>query len=217
MTLVALSFIMAFCSLCYNFIFTHLLAATLGSSTANYCLGIGLYVFSLGLSSIYFDSIRKKISWLFLIRLELYISLTAILGCLWILALDFYRQPNFIFFKILYYLPIVILGALSGLELPSLLYMNKKNKFQNLIISSDYIGMSAVCISFAVIAVPYLGLVATLIAGVSLNLVSLVILVLLKKEQHLALLCSILSACITSFFFSPQIETLVRSVYLSAS
>ena len=76
-----ISFLLAFCSLCYELLFSQIISIFIGSTILSYSLGIGVFVLALGVGSFLCDQLSdkaKNLSRLFYIELTL--SLLGILG-----------------------------------------------------------------------------------------------------------------------------------------
>jgi len=128
--------ILSFCSLVYELQLAQLLASLLGNTVYRYSMIVGIYIAALGFGAFFVKGeTNNKIKKLF--RVEILLS---VLGGGSILYLEaFYLLfPNVYFFAFLCYLTVVIIGLLSGMELPLLLNI-KKDK-TTLIIGLNYFG-----------------------------------------------------------------------------
>ena len=76
-----ISFLLAFCSLCYELLFSQIISIFIGSTILSYSLGIGVFVLALGAGSVICDQFSDKSKNLKrLFYIELILSLLGILG-----------------------------------------------------------------------------------------------------------------------------------------
>ena len=123
----ATALIVALCSFAYELVYSELLTVMYGGTVTQYGLTIGIFFSSLGVGSYlaqHFD--EQKHSNFF--RTELYLAFAAPLGFLLILWLNTAEIPGIIpngLLQVIARLPVVVIGVLSGFELPLLLSMVK--------------------------------------------------------------------------------------------
>ncbi len=121
----ATALVVALCSFAYELVFSELLTVIYGGALTQYGLTIGLFFSSLGLGSYlsaHLDDNRDGN----LFRTEVYLALVAPAGVLGVVVLNAATLPAVVpelLVQALSRLPVVVVGALSGFELPLLLSM----------------------------------------------------------------------------------------------
>jgi spermidine synthase len=121
-TLLAITFVVSFCSFAYEFVYSELLTVMYGGTVTQYVITIGLYFFSLGVGSALSDDLIPD-RWSNFFRTELYLAAAAPAGFMLIVALNSVTLPAwipYVFVWILARLPVIVVGVLSGFELPLL-------------------------------------------------------------------------------------------------
>ena len=161
--------IVAFASLIYEFTLSHIMSLLYGGLITQYVLTIGIYIFGLGVGSLFFERYSNQI------KLSVVEILLTILGSLSIIVPIFlYKYIPFSHFCSLVY--IFAIAFLSGIELPALM---QGEKSYLTILGLDYFGMALAGLFFPLVFLPLLGLKETLIVISSLNFIC----VLLLKEK----------------------------------
>ncbi len=149
-----LSFLLAFCSLVYEFIFAQILSVTIGNTKNQYLITISIFTFALGCGAIATHFTKDKIhpkKNLFLV--EIFLTILGSLGPFIMLYLSSSGNQGLLFLS---YLIIFIIGFLSGFEIPCLI--NLGTGLKGKILAFDYIGMLAACLLFPLIILPILGI-----------------------------------------------------------
>ncbi|AUV80626.1 spermidine synthase [Salinigranum rubrum] len=125
LALLALTFVVSFCSFAYEFVYSELLTVMYGGTVTQYVITIGLYFVSLGVGSALSDDLSdEKASNLF--RTEVYLALVAPAGFLLVVGLNSVRIPQAVPAELVWVAartPVVVVGLLSGFELPLLTRM----------------------------------------------------------------------------------------------
>ena len=80
--------VVAFCSIIYELLFSQVLTVIFGSSVIMYSLTIGIFLFSLGLGSLFFEKFQKRKLEKFFFDVELLLSITGIIGIPFILFVN---------------------------------------------------------------------------------------------------------------------------------
>jgi spermidine synthase len=122
----ALTFVVAFCSIVYELIYSELLSIVFGGTVVRYSITIGLFLFSLGVGAFLYRYLDDHPSNFF--RLEVYLALAGPAGLVFIIGVNAFPvagSPDTeaaietvqLFVS---HLPIVVVGLLSGLEIPFL-------------------------------------------------------------------------------------------------
>lgn len=185
----ALSFVVAFCSIVYEMIFSEALRVVFGGTAKRYAITIGLFMFALGIGSFFFNYLDR--SWRTFLVVEIFLSLVGPVGLIYIIWIN--SHPNVVFpFKrplllTISHLPVIAVGFLSGLEIPLLSelvrertgrlaerfetswliaatpYLSKPERGDHEsfsdILAVDYVGSLAGTVVFAFLLFPELGLI----------------------------------------------------------
>lgn len=125
LTLLALTYVVSFCSFAYEFVYSELLTVMYGSTVTQYVITVGLYFFSLGVGSALSDDLGANAPENFF-RTEVYLAVVAPAGFLLIVGLNSVRIPAAVPTEVIWVLarlPAVAVGFLSGFELPLLTRM----------------------------------------------------------------------------------------------
>ena len=119
------AFIVALCSFAYELVFSELLTVIYGGALTQYGLTIGLFFSSLGIGSYLSAHLDDDRDGNFF-RTQVYLAFVAPAGVLGIVLLNAVELPSVVpglAVQMLSRLPVVVVGALSGFELPLLLSM----------------------------------------------------------------------------------------------
>jgi spermidine synthase len=117
-----LTVVVAFCSIAYELVYSQFLTVFYGGTVVRYSITIGLYMFSLGIGALLSGQLGDPES--NLLRTEVYLSVAGPVGAGFIIALN--SVPNVAFpgkytvTLVLAHLPIIVVGVLSGFEIPLL-------------------------------------------------------------------------------------------------
>lgn len=182
--------IVAFASLIYEFTLSHIMSILYGGLVMQYILTIGLYIFGLGVGSLFFERYQSSI------KLSIVETLLTVFGSLTIIV------PIFLF-KYAPYSQLLNLGYvffiafLSGIELPALMH-GQKNYLS--ILGLDYVGMALAGLFFPWFLLPELGLELTLVLTASLNFLCVIILNE-KFSYKKSSLVGAFALLLTSYFF----------------
>ncbi len=116
------TFIVSFCSFAYEFVYSELLTVMYGGTVTQYVITIGLYFFSLGVGAAFSDDLAPDVP-TNLFRTELYLAIVAPVGFGVIVAINSVALPSWIPTAVIWVvarLPVIVVGWLSGFELPLL-------------------------------------------------------------------------------------------------
>ncbi|MFC4551339.1 MULTISPECIES: spermidine synthase [Halorussus] len=125
LTLLALTYVVSFCSFAYEFVYSELLTVMYGGTVTQYVITVGLYFFSLGIGSALSDDLDADAPSNFF-RTEVYLAAVAPAGFMLIVGLNSVAIPKAVpneLIWVLARLPAVAVGFLSGFELPLLTRM----------------------------------------------------------------------------------------------
>ena len=186
--LVVSCFILAFCSLNYEFLLAQMMAILGGHTVLFYCLTIGIYIFALGMGSIIGveglpeDRVQRR-----LYTVELLLCALGGGAPVWMIgigagleALNNHMPPP-IYVSLLPHAALVIaIGILSGMEMPLLLRLAEIRGMKNLVtrlMAVDYFASFFGAISFPLFFFPTLGIVraASMLAMFNLMAIALVV------------------------------------------
>src|SRR6056297_3124840 len=93
LTLLAITYVVSFCSFAYEFVYSELLTVMYGGTVTQYVITVGLFFFSLGVGSALSDDLDgDRPANLF--RTEVYLAVVAPAGFLLIVALNSVRIPE---------------------------------------------------------------------------------------------------------------------------
>lgn len=118
----AATFVVAFCSIAYELVYSELLTVFFGGTVLRYSVTIGLYMFSLGVGSVLSAQLGEPES--NFLRTEVYLAVAGPAGALGIVAIN--SLPSITFagkeplVLALSHVPILVVGVLSGFEVPLL-------------------------------------------------------------------------------------------------
>lgn len=176
----------AFCSILYELLLAQTLSTTMGNTALRYNTTVGLYIASMGFGALLYKKIIKKDVLEEFVRIELILSLIG--GAAPILALVFDYAFNRMatgssvsFFSNIVQIPlfslnhllIVVIGFLSGLELPLLIDMGKKfdKRKGSFVLAYDYFGTLLGAVFFPIIILPYFSIFTIGYAVSAMNIV----------------------------------------------
>jgi spermidine synthase len=154
------------------------LSALMGNTVMRYSITIGVYLASLGVGAIFFEKGDEKDYARRLIRIEIWLSIIGGLAVLTICSFDIFHRflgntASFfsaglgqqilpVLFFVLCNTVIVLVGILSGHEIPLLIALSeaKKPNTMNRVLGIDYFGSLLGAALFPVVLLPKLGLFA---------------------------------------------------------
>lgn len=172
-----ITFLVALCSIVYEVAFAQLLSLVFGYTVFMYSITIGLFLFSMGVGALLFSKINKcsfkKISIVF-VTVELLIVFFALLGLFligWLARFVGIYDSVFISTALMIagFIPIFVIGLISGLELPILTRMYDKEDGYAHILGVDYFGSLIGTTLFALVMYPYLGIFNTFVVVAFIN------------------------------------------------
>ena len=171
--LYVVTFILAACSIIYELLLAQALSSTMGNTALRYNITIGLYIASMGVGALLFNKLIKSSFGERLIRIEILLAIIGGLAPVFVLLNDtsinlLSQTLNLNFFGFftqsllsgLNHSLIIIVGFLSGLELPLLIELGKKIKSSLgiKVLAMDYAGSLIGVIAFPLVIFPNLTL-----------------------------------------------------------
>ena len=179
----ALTFVLAFCSIVYELLLGQTLSAFLGNTVLRYSVTIGLYMTSLGIGSMIAEGrfVARPVT--ALLRIELLLTMVGG-GSVVLLFFISSLGVHPIVLSIIAHSLIIIIGVLSGFEIPLLIGLKnfEAKDRDNAIIGVNYLGAFLGTMVFAFILYPHAGLVPTAFSVAFLN--AAVGVSLLSREKY---------------------------------
>ena len=207
--------ILAFCSIVYEFLLSQVLAALLGGTFLRYTTTIALYIFSLGLGAFYYQRIKElpKFKSLFCVELIL-CSIGVMIPVIAIVGESILPHALAVIFC---YSLVVLVGFLSGIELPLLMDIEESKQERGGLraLGVDFFGTFLGCVLFPLVFLSYLGVFKTASLVGSLNLIIAFVLLNKLENKKLAVPASlaVLFICLLSYWPGLQ-DWVVNGVYL---
>lgn len=161
--------ITACASILYELLLAQSLSTTMGNTALRYNTTIGIYIASMGFGALLYNKIVKRDVLEEFIRLEIVLSLIGCMAPIFVLVFDYFFNRMSGVFQISFFsstiqaplfisnhLLIIIIGFLSGLELPLLIDMGKKfdKSRGNFVLAFDYLGTLVGALIFPLIILP---------------------------------------------------------------
>ena len=162
MSLYVYTFLLAFCSIVYELLLGQALSAFLGNTVLRYSITIGLYMLSLGIGSLIAEGrfvARPVVSLLLVEALLTLIGGSSVI----LLFLINSQEVNPIIIAAVAHGLIIVIGILSGFEIPLLIKLSELKKAcnDNVIIGINYLGAFVGTVIFALVLHPHVGIVTT--------------------------------------------------------
>lgn len=183
----AVTFSTALCSIVYELILAQTLSSVMGNTAYRYNLTIGLYIAAMGIGALLVDKLSKQNQITYFLRVEL---LLAVVGTLapwlvlmndsWLQGLSAAGSINYFSAGVQLYSSlinnglIVLVGFLSGLELPLLMRIGKDESINSSfkVLSMDYVGTTVGAALFPLVLFPNLNLFTMAYVFSLINLVT---------------------------------------------
>lgn len=160
----------ATCSMLYELLLAQSLSSVMGNTALRYSTTIGLYIASMGIGALFYGRFFKKSAFNNFVKVEMLLSFVGVVAPILVLIFDFLfryfaNQVNISFltnsiqipFSVVCHLLVVIIGILSGVELPLFIEMGRElgHKAENKILAFDYLGTLLGAILFPILILPY--------------------------------------------------------------
>lgn len=183
------TFFVAACSLFYELVLAQTLSAILGDTAHRYNVTIGLYIASMGVGALLYEKIKNLNYRTNLIRVEIILALIG--GAAPLLALiwdSWWRDSGSAGLWVIsggLHLLIVLIGVLSGLELPLLMDMGEKKRdgFGTSILAFDYLGTLTAAVIFPLILLPLMPIFSAAAVVASINVFIGLLFLINNKES----------------------------------
>lgn len=177
--------ILAFCSIVYELLLAQSLAAFLENTILRYSVTIGLYMVSMGFGAMAAEGRWVKFPILSLLIIEIFLT---IFGGFAIILLHLLNLlvSKFVFTLLAHGL-IILIGILTGFEIPLLIKISNKERknSENIILGLDYIGALLGTLIFAFIFYPKMGLIGSSLFVGALNALTGILLWFMPKRVSL--------------------------------
>lgn len=213
------SFLLAFCSLFYEYALAQVLSVCLGGTTKQYLIVISLFTFALGLGSLAQYFIVKKYG---LRQIFLSIELLLILfGASSPFLIAFLLNPEnsmipYTLKIFISYGTVFLIGLFSGFEIPCLFALAPSS--QGKVLGYDYLGMLGASVVFPFFLLPVLGTGAGTLFVANLNVSFLIWYGFHEKKtfQKFAFYSLNLLFAIGILFFEAPINNYLSLIYLGS-
>lgn len=163
MSLLVLSWLVAFVGMCYELCLAQYLAVTLGDTFLRYTTTVGIFTLTLGAMSLIYDRFADKIHKKhYFVLSQFLLFVVAYISQFWI---PFFGAEN----PILCHIPLFFIGFISGYELPYLI-REALDHHKNKVLAFDYFGMFSATILFPLLLFPFFGVknVLLILGGINL-------------------------------------------------
>ncbi len=171
LALLVSTFVVAACSLLYELLLAQNLSTVLGDSAHRYNVTIGLYIASMGLGALLYNRFNFSDKFKSLFKVEVLLILFGGMSPIVAIVLDSMLRDNYLVLSMLLHFLIVIIGVLSGFELPLLMDIGKKKRegLSTIVLGVDYIGTLVAAILFPLLLVPLFSIfgIASIVAGLN--------------------------------------------------
>ena len=121
------TFLLGFCSIVYELLLGQSLSAFLGNTVLRYSVTIGLYMLSMGIGALLAEGRWVKHAVITLLRVEILLTVTGGFSVIFLLLMASVGMPDLLFSAMAHSL-IVIIGVLTGFEIPLLIEMRAQEK-----------------------------------------------------------------------------------------
>jgi S-adenosylmethionine/arginine decarboxylase-like enzyme len=218
--------VVAMCSLLYELLLAQTLSTTMGNTVLRYNVTIGLYIASMGVGALVY---KKLLQWwknssqnedTGFVTVEILLSCFGVLAPIMVLIVDslfqksghyqslFSQTSLFVFNHSL----IVLIGFLSGLELPLLMDMGKKihQQLGRRVLAFDYLGTLVAAIIFPIVLVPFFNLYTIAAMVAILNAIVAFSFVLYRRLRSLYLIIPLVISILGNILFLIFEETCNR-------
>jgi len=165
-----LTFLLAFCSIVYELLLGQSLSAFLGNTVLRYSVTIGLYMLSMGIGSLLAEGRVVKHVVTTLLKVEILLTITGGFSVIALLLVDS-LGPSDLVFSLFAHLLIILIGILTGLEIPLLIELRnlEVDGSERSVLGIDYLGAFFGTVVFAFVFFPVVGLIPTAFMVALLN------------------------------------------------
>ena len=156
----ALTFLLGFCSIVYELLLGQSLSAFLGNTVLRYSVTIGLYMLSMGIGALLAEGRWTRHAAATLLKVEILLTVTGGFSVIFLLVLNSIGIPDLLF-SALAHLLIVLIGVLTGFEIPLLIELRgpELEGSERGVLGIDYLGAFCGTVAFAFVFYPLFGLI----------------------------------------------------------
>lgn len=223
--LIASTIVVAFCSIAYELILSQFLTIFYGGTVVRYSITIGLFLFSLGIGSYLYKFVKNQEKVFYLVEIILSVFAPISLFVIVMLnSLNFFNFINLSIIILISHLPIIIIGILSGLEIPLLSYLSSKEKNETEtaqsfaeVLGFDYLGSLFGAVIFSLVLYPFFGIIFALLFISSLNALVALLFALKYYRKGIYLAIVILLFFLIALFNYSSINDKITSIYAKAN
>lgn len=164
------TFLLAFCSIVYELLLGQSLSAFLGNTVLRYSVTIGLYMMSMGIGSLMAEGRVVKNIVTSLLKVEILLTITGGFSVIFLVVVDSLGPPDLVF-SLVAHLLIILIGILTGLEIPLLIELRnlEVDGSERSVLGVDYLGAFIGTVVFAFFFYPVVGLIPTAFLVALLN------------------------------------------------
>lgn len=161
-TIYVFTFLLGFCSIVYELLLGQSLSAFMGNTVLRFSVTIGLYMLSMGIGALLAEGRWLKHAAATLLKIEILLTVVGGFSVLFLLVLNSVGLPD-ILFSVFAHLLIVLIGVLTGFEIPLLIELRgaEVEGADRTVLGVDYLGAFFGTIAFAFVFYPRLGLIPT--------------------------------------------------------
>lgn len=194
--LLAITFVIAACSILYELLIAQTIALLAGNTVVWYSITIGLYLGAMGMGARYSRrALRDEDRWASLFRVELSLAVAGasaplLLHAAHIVSSYALEHGAYLASIVSFFGPailsIVIVGLISGIELPLLIRIGNEESGGNVtnrILGTDYLGSLVGAVSFPLLLLPRLEVLGIAFAVATLNAIA-AMLIVTKTARH---------------------------------
>lgn len=217
------TFFVSFCTIVYELVYCQLLTVVFGGTVLRYSITIGLFLFCLGIGSFLYNYIAKYDKKKSFVLIEMALSIVGFTGVIFIIGLNSYFSflPHVVR-VILSNIPVVLIGILSGLDLPLLsFFAGEKSSAYSQVLGIDYFGSLVGTFVYSLVFYPYQGLIfsAAIVAFINLVVALLLFIFLYKKRSLFFVISFILFICVFALILIniSAVSDYLMKLYLSQS
>lgn len=218
-----LTIVVAICSIIYELVYAEALKATFGNQVARYAITIGLYLLCLGVGAMLYGKIKGIGSAKSFLSVEIVLSIIGPLGFFFIIwvsstpIFDLNDPSDYLIALTLAHLPIVLVGLLSGMELPILADMNQDESGFSKTLGWDYVGSLIGTILYALWIFPQYGLTVSVVSTGALNLLAAIVFIgLFPKKSPKSIIALAITAMLVyaaSVVNIEYIDSAIKKIY----
>lgn len=226
--LVFLSFILAFCSFSYQSLLVKKITTLSGAQTEFIMLAVGLFLFGMGAAGLHYEYRKSSLRFIKLVRIEGLLVTAALVASLWMVGLHLIEQllpfslklqwgltKTHFLFVLLNLIPSLIIGFLTGYELPLIFDWWEKDKIKSSwlwLLFSNHIGTLLAGLVVAFLVPKLVDTSAGLILVALINWLILISLIVKLKKNRLLLILSAFVAAPAPYLLS--LDKTVQQVWL---